>query len=247
MLNGSRKFGAGAHNYDRHRPGPPPEAVDWLLPAGCARALDLGAGTGHLTRSLLERVEDVVAVDPDPRMLAVLRENCAPSAVLEGTAEDIPLPDNRVDAVFASCAWHWVDQERALPEVARVLEPGGALGLVWTGWDRSAPWVEELEHDIREHPGGQDAVHEAIRRTHELGPVQEGASFALEDSQVITTRYRLTRDEVAMLYTTYSWYLREPEHRRRALWEAITARVAALDEVVDMPLASHCWRLRHRV
>lgn len=247
MLHGrAKKFGASAHTYDRYRVAPAPEALDWLLPDGCARALDLGAGTGLLTKQLLERVGEVLAVDPDPRMLAVLRETCTPAGVLEGAAEDIPLPNNRVDAVFVSAAWHWVDPQRALPEIARVLEPGGILGLVWARWDRRTPWVEELDQELIHKLTGQDAVYEALLRTHEVGPIPAGTPFDVEDSRVISTSTRLTRYEMAKLYTTYSWYIQQPENRRQELWDAITERLALLDEVVDMPVASHCWRIRYR-
>lgn len=103
-----------------------------------------GAGTGKLTTRLVERGLDVVAVDPIPDMLEVLRTSLPETRALLGTAEEIPLEDNSVDVVLVAQAWHWVDPERAIPEVARVLRPGGRLGLVWNTRDERLGWVREL-------------------------------------------------------------------------------------------------------
>jgi SAM-dependent methyltransferase len=140
----SLSFGSAAAAYERGRPSYPPEAIDWLLPTGARKVLDLGAGTGKLTTRLVERGLDVVAVDPIPDMLEVLRVSLPDTLALEGTAEEIPLEDNSVDAVLVAQAWHWVDPERAIPEVARVLRPGGRLGLVWNTRDERLGWVREL-------------------------------------------------------------------------------------------------------
>lgn len=140
----SLSFGSAAAAYERGRPSYPPEAIDWLLPTGARNVLDLGAGTGKLTTRLVERGLDVVAVDPIPEMLEVLRASLPKTLVLLGTAEEIPLEDNSVDAVLVAQAWHWVDPTRAIPEVARVLRPGGRLGLVWNTRDERLGWVREL-------------------------------------------------------------------------------------------------------
>ncbi len=140
----SLSFGSAAAAYERGRPSYPPEAIDWLLPRGAHQVLDLGAGTGKLTTRLVERGLDVVAVDPIPDMLEVLRSSLPETRALLGTAEGIPLPDNSVDVVLVAQAWHWVDPERAIPEVARVLRPGGRLGLVWNTRDERLGWVREL-------------------------------------------------------------------------------------------------------
>ena len=121
MSDRSLSFGAQAAAYERGRPSYPPEAIDWLLPADARDVLDLGAGTGKLTTRLVERGLNVVAVDPIAEMLEVLSHALPQTPALLGTAEEIPLPDNSVDAVLVAQAWHWVDPERAIPEVARVL------------------------------------------------------------------------------------------------------------------------------
>jgi SAM-dependent methyltransferase len=140
----SLSFGAEAAAYERGRPSYPPEAIDWLLPAEARDVLDLGAGTGKLTTRLVERGLDVVAVDPIPEMLDVLRRSLPDTPALLGTAEEIPLADNSVDAVLVAQAWHWFNPAQAIPEVARVLRPGGRLGLVWNTRDERLGWVREL-------------------------------------------------------------------------------------------------------
>ena len=149
----SLSFGAEAAAYERGRPSYPPEAIDWLLPSGARDVLDLGAGTGKLTTRLVERGLDVVAVDPIPEMLELLSTSLPDTPALLGTAEEIPLPDDSVDAVLVAQAWHWFDTERAVKEVARVLRPGGRLGLVWNARDERLGWVKDLGRII----GHEDA------------------------------------------------------------------------------------------
>jgi ubiquinone/menaquinone biosynthesis C-methylase UbiE len=124
----SQSFGTVAGDYDRLRPGPSAEALDWLLPPDATSALEVGAGTGVMTRLLAGRVPHVTAVEPDERMRDVL-SGLASTAhhvdIVEGRAEALPGPDARFDVVVASSAWHWVDEARAVPEVVRVLRPVG--------------------------------------------------------------------------------------------------------------------------
>jgi SAM-dependent methyltransferase len=137
-------FDRAAEVYERARPEYPSDAVDWLLPEGAATVLDLGAGTGKLTRALAVRGLEVFAVDPAPKMLDQLRAAIPDATISVGTAEDIPLADASVDAVLVAQAWHWVDQDAALPSVARVLRPGGTLGLIWNLRDDRVAWVRRL-------------------------------------------------------------------------------------------------------
>ena len=153
----SLSFGSQAAAYERGRPSYPPEAVDWLLAptdTWVARdVLDLGAGTGKLTTRLVERGLTVIAVDPIAEMLEMLRTALPDTPALLGSAEQIPLPDNAVDAVLVAQAWHWFDSERAVAEIARVLRPGGRLGVLWNTRDERSGWVKDfgrivgLEHD----------------------------------------------------------------------------------------------------
>lgn len=141
-------FGAAADDYDRLRPGYPPAFVEQVLtsagvPSG-GRVLDIGAGTGLLTGSLLTAGYDVVAVEPDARMRTVLARRVGSESALAGAAEDLPVADADFDAVVGGQMWHWVDPTRALPEIARVLRPGGALTIFWILRDDRVAWVDRL-------------------------------------------------------------------------------------------------------
>jgi len=136
MTDRGRTFGAVAADYAEHRPGYPAAAVEWALgPAPGRKVLDLGAGTGKLTEAL--GAYDVVGVEPDPEMLAQLRADLPSVDAREGSAEAIPLPDASVDAVLVGQAIHWFDMDRAVPEIARVLRPGGVLAGLWNGDDHT--------------------------------------------------------------------------------------------------------------
>ena len=144
----SRSFETVAAEYERHRPEYPEEALHWAaeqlgLEPG-ARVLDLGAGTGKLTRGLVAIALDVVAVEPGAPMLAQLREAVPEAEAYEGSAESIPLPGESVDAAFAGQAFHWFDREQALPELHRVIGRGGGLALLWNWWDERDPLQKEL-------------------------------------------------------------------------------------------------------
>ena len=121
----ARSFGEVAEDYDRLRPSPPDAAVDWLLPDHAEAVADLAAGTGLLTRALVRRVPRVVALEPDERMSAVLPANSPPARVVRAVGEQLPLAAAIVDGVFIQSAWHWLDPDRAIPEITRVLRPGG--------------------------------------------------------------------------------------------------------------------------
>ncbi len=140
-----------ARRYHRVRPDYPVAAVAWML-GGLrerSRVLDLAAGTGKLSRVLLSLGHEVVAVDPSSAMLAELADDLPGAGprleVVRGTAEDVPLPDACVDAVTVGQAWHWVRPQTAAGEVARVLRPGGVLGLAWNSRDTTHGWVAELD------------------------------------------------------------------------------------------------------
>src|SRR5660397_264806 len=125
------RFGEATEAYAEGRPGYPAAAVAWMLGDQPLTVLDLGTGTGKLTVQVVAQGHHAVAVDPDASMLAGLNEALPDIDARVGTAEEIPLPDASVDAVVCGQVWHWVDVPAASREVARVLRPGGVLGLVW--------------------------------------------------------------------------------------------------------------------
>ncbi|WP_067812051.1 class I SAM-dependent methyltransferase [Actinomadura kijaniata] len=146
-------FGGRAAQYAEERPDYPAAAVRWCLEAAPGRrVLDLGAGTGKLTGVLLRGGTPaglVTAVEPDPAMLAELRRRLPDVPAVPGAAEEIPLPDGAVDAVLVGQAMHWFDPDRALPEIHRVLAPGGVLAGLWNLDDDRVPWVAGMEEVAR--------------------------------------------------------------------------------------------------
>jgi SAM-dependent methyltransferase len=147
LLHGS-SFGAVAAAYAEHRPDYAEAAVRWALkPVWSRRPLrvvDLGAGTGKLTATLVRLGAEVTAMEPDQNMLAELRRELPSVRSVRGSAEEIPLPDGSVDAVLAGQAMHWFDMDRALPEIARVLTPGGVLAGLWNVDDDRVGWVADF-------------------------------------------------------------------------------------------------------
>lgn len=234
-------FGSVAHDYDRMRPGPPEQALDWLIPPDCTTALDLAAGTGLFTRALAARVPEVVAVEPDERMRTVLARRSPQVRVLDGRAEAIPLPDASVDAVFVSAAWHWFDHPVAVPEIGRVLREGGRLGVLRTNRDRTVDWVFELDRGRVEQP----------RPTRE-DPANR-FRFALPEhspfDQVETTSFAFTRtmtlDEIVAWLSTYSQFIiADPDDKRARLTHVrqLLEIQAAGAPTLEVPLTSRCWR-----
>ena len=147
-LRHGSSFGAAATAYAEHRPDYAEAAVRWALEPVSARrplrVVDIGAGTGKLTATLVRLGADVTAVEPDPQMLAELRRTMPEVRSVPGSAEEMPLPDAGVDAVLAAQAMHWFDMDRAMPEIARVLTPGGVVAGLWNVDDDRVGWVAEL-------------------------------------------------------------------------------------------------------
>ena len=168
-------FGTVASDYDRLRPSPPPEAIDWLLPDHCDVVVDLAAGTGLLTRALAGKAGHVIAVEPDERMRLVLQSRSAGVEILAGRGESIPLPDASADAVFVSSAWHWMDPRLAVPEIGRVLRDDGRFGVIWTGRQRDIWWLhaDEWFSEARAETH-RDRTQDQPPRTEQAGTDQAG-------------------------------------------------------------------------
>ena len=237
-------FGAVAASYAEHRPDYPVEAVRWCVAPvgrdiGSLRVLDLGAGTGKLTAMLAELGSEVTAVEPDPAMLAELRRGLPSVRTLSGSAERIPLPDASVDAVLCGQSMHWFDMSRALPEIARVLVPGGTLGALWNSDDDRVAWVAGLQ----DAAGGAASPSLSRRRsevasfgTSQVGGGQFGtALFTPTERAEFANAQLLTADTLVELIGTHSKVLvMAPEERARVLAK-IRAYLASRPETVDGP------------
>ncbi len=233
-------FGAAAGAYERGRPPYPAAAIDWLLPPGAARVLDVGAGTGKLTRQLAARGLDVVAVEPLPGMREQLARAVPGVPVHPGTAEDIPLPDGSVDAVLAAQAWHWVDQARAVPEVARVLVPGGQLGLVWNMRDDRADWVAQLGRILHDPGEGDGSRGGAVAIGPPFGPVQH---------RTIEWTHRLTRDQLLDMVSSRSYVITMPAAERAGVLAAVGRLADTHPDLagraeLELPYRTECFRAR---
>ncbi len=201
-----------AAEYERYRPDYPEEALRWAADelglAPGARVLDVGAGTGKLTRGLVALGFDVVAVEPGAPMLEQLRRAVPEAEALEAPAEAIPLPAASVDAAFAGQAFHWFDRERALPELHRVIGPEGGLALLWNWWDERDPLQRELGELIGY------AGHQPYREDEAPGDPW----FRLAGQVVIESTPESSPDElVAQLATTSAYLTAEPAEREESL------------------------------
>ena len=249
-------FGAIADDYDRFRPGPPPEAVEWVLGGPREAAIEIGAGTGALTRQLVRRAGRVTAVEPDRRMGAVLAARVPHGTVVAGRAEELPLRDAIADALLGASMWHWVDEPRAAREAARVLRPGGVLGLLWSGPDRSSGWPAELlARPGRAGEAGVEALGAVVdpapadgprRRRHEVH-LPEDAPFTPAETRTIQWSLTVTPAQLVGLTATYSGFIVLPEAEKTRRLEELAAVVrdhpllAGGDEI-ELPMRCTCWR-----
>jgi ubiquinone/menaquinone biosynthesis C-methylase UbiE len=245
-------FGSVAADYDRYRPSPPPQALDWMIPPGAQAVLDLAAGTGAVTRELVGRVPRVIAVEPDERMRAVLSARCPGAEILAGRGEDIPLPGASVDAVVISAAWHWLDPDQAVPEIARVLRVGGRLGVMWIGRDERVPWVAEfnrLAHQAREAVRRREARDDDAqwpagsrgRRREIIFP--PGVPLSPVEERAVEFSVPRTKDELVGLIGTYSGVITLEADQRADLTRQVRAFLDRQPwDQVDLPMICRCLR-----
>jgi SAM-dependent methyltransferase len=265
-------FGEVASHYERYRPGPPLAAVDWILPTHVGRVVDLGAGTGALTRLLVGKADEVVAVEPDDRMRSVLVAQIPGVRAVLGRGESIPLPDASVDAVLASASWHWMDPVPTLEEVARVLLPGGVLAALWSGPDPEGAFLLQAQALLTQQVGdesgradgpapegvGLASAPEAdlaslvmgdARRPAPRLEIPPGVPFDQPEHEVFIWEIALNADELIGLLGTFSWIITMPEDLRlRVVAEARRLLGELLgvegEATVDVAFRSEVWRSR---
>ena len=228
-------FALVAGSYERGRPGYPDEAVRWLVGDEPKDVVDLGAGTGKLTRSLVALGHRVTAIEPLPEMLELLPAAAPGAFAILGNAEIIPLPDASADVVTAAQAFHWFDHAVALPEIARVLRPGGRLALVWNTRDDREPWVAKLSATIGS---------ESIDRGDAEGPIEASGLFGPVEKTTFPWVQRLDRATLRDLVLSRSYCAAKPPAER----DAILVEVERLfDEhasggVIELPYVTECYR-----
>ncbi|MFE3579864.1 class I SAM-dependent methyltransferase [Streptomyces vinaceus] len=241
-------FGEIVDRYDRFRPGVPAEALDWLVPDGCGTVIDLAAGTGALARSLTGRARQVIAVEPDPRMRERLARNCPEALPLHGTGEEMALPDGGADALLISMAWHWMDPQRAVPEIARVLRDGGTFGVLWNHRDLSVPWVAELDRftrTLRAHESGQEVITDTPSRAVMDPPT--GSLFNPLEERRLTWSMTMTAEDVVGHLGTDASSVALPAAAREAVDEQVARYLCdelglAYDRTIELPMAGRCLR-----
>ena len=227
-----------ASAYERGRPEYPSEAIGWLVGPPAGRVLELGAGTGKLTRGLVALGHDVTAVEPAGEMRALLETEVPAATVLAGRAEALPLGDSCVDTVVAAQAFHWFEHVLALREIARVLRPGGRLGLVWNMRDDSVPWVARLESVLGPETMEHDSPLDVLTASALFSEIEQ-ASFRYE--------HRVDRSRLHDLVLSRSGVATaEPSVRDEILadvgsiYDDEAARAGADSLVV--PYVTHCFR-----
>ena len=228
-------FARVADAYEQSRPGYPADAVLWLAGETPCDVVDLGAGTGKLTRSLAALGHHVVAVEPLGEMLDRLRATVPGVTAVMGSAESMPLPDGAADVVACAQAFHWFDQEAALAEIARVLRPGGRIALVWNVRDERVPWVSELSDAMVGRTGVDRGAAAPIEQSGLYGPV-EHATF--EHTQTVD------RDALRALVLSRSYCAVLPEEERAPILGRVDRLFDeyARDGLLTLPYVVECFR-----
>jgi len=245
-------FGAAAAAYAEHRPDYAQAAVRWALePAPGPRVLDLGAGTGKLTATLVALGAEVIAVEPDPAMLIELRRALPTVRALPGSAEAVPLPDASVDAVLAGHALHWFDMDVAGPEMARVLVPGGILSGLWNVIDNRVDWVAGLERvSGRAAIGPRDTLSSWRAETADAHLPNIGlvAQFGSPEQAEFPYGQRRTADSLVATLATRAGLLIMPEQEQEATLLRIRDFLASRPETAHgeftLPMLTGVLRVR---
>lgn len=240
-------FAGQAALYARLRPDYPAAAIAAALPDDVSRVLDLGAGTGKLTGSLLDRDAQVIAVEPLESMLAELHRSLPGAIAVSGAAEAIPLGDSTVDAVLVGQAFHWFDPSLALSEMARVLRPGGTLSLLWNHDDDADPMVLEVQSALDR--AGRPKGGSTGRLGSHVVPFTDDPGFTDPDLVEVSWVREQSIDDYLGLQQTYSYVIRATTAQRAQLVadvRAILHRHQPGSPLVRIPVICQVWRSRCR-
>lgn len=227
-----RSFGSVAQLYDRYRPPPPPALAGELGDLHGRDVLEIGAGTGLVTRFLLECGARMTIAEPDDQMRAVLVERSPEVTALSNRAEALELADASFDVVVTSSAWHWFHQPDASSEIARVLRDGGLLFVLGNGFDRRHTWLQELVNlrGTSPRPGAGRSAHEAMADLHD----------PFGDFHSINIPWTWTRrhEELVQLFGTYSGVIvrSAPERERVAQQIRSQLRDHERGQFIDVPM-----------
>jgi SAM-dependent methyltransferase len=230
-------FGEVADAYERARPGYPDEAVRWLAGSEPRDVVDLGAGTGKLARALVALGHRVTAVEPLAEMRAWIGRTADGARVLEGSAEAIPLRDASADVVACAQAFHWFDHALALPEIVRVLRPGGRLALVWNTRDDRVPWVARLSEAIGS---------ETVESRDGEAPIAASGLFEAVERATFRFSQRLDRAGLLELVLSRSYCATRTREERRPVLDA-AGRIFdehAVAGAIELPYLTECFRAR---
>jgi SAM-dependent methyltransferase len=223
-------FTAAADLYERARPGYPPEAVDWLagrVGLGPGRTVvDVGAGTGKLTRLLLPTGAHVIAVEPLPAMLEQLIETAPGAEAILGTAEELPLPDGSADVITVAQALHWFDQKRALPEFRRVLRGEGLVALVWNSRDLDDPLQAALGRLLEPARNRVPAQRDSVWRA----PFERSPLFGALEVRRFPFAQQFTADDLADRVGSTSFVAAMRPEEREELLVSVRALVDGVPE-----------------
>jgi len=232
-------FAEVAEAYERGRPSYPDDAVRWLVGEQSCDVVDLGAGTGKLTRRLVAQGHRVVAVEPLDEMRAELEAAVPGVHAVAGSAETIPLEDASADVVTSAQAFHWFDHDAALPEIARVLRSVGRIALVWNCRDDRDPWMARLSAIIGNETIEESAVVPILDASGLFGPV-ETARFSFAE----------TRDRAGLLdlVLSRSYLAKLTPVERQPVLDAVGALYDETADAVGVRLAyvTECFRARKK-
>ena len=236
----SRSFELVADLYERARPEYPPEAVAWVASRldldSDSTIVDLGAGTGKLTRALLATGAHVIAVEPGDAMRAELERALPDVQALRGAAESIPLDAGSVDCVAVGQAFHWFRHGEALPELHRVLRPGGGLALLWNSRDHAKPLQQEISELIAPFvpPGRHGPAHWARG-------LEQGTFFTDPEEAHFPWVQQLDAENLAARIGSVSFVAAASPEKRAALDAQLREVAARLGGVVDFPYVTDVY------